>query len=122
MDKGLSNSYVEEGVIYGKVEHNYKKALDCYEKARDLLNSGGENSGGFCITFGNAYLWLKEIPKAISYYENAKEMSNQRGDIYTLNVAYKCLSDAYFVIGDDENYKCYSKKLRESEAKLRGFK
>ena len=121
MDKGLSNSYVEEGVIYGKVEHNYKKALDCYEKARDLLN-GGENSGGFCITFGNAYLWLKEIPKAISYYENAKEMSNQRGDIYTLNVAYKCLSDAYLVIGYDENYKCYSKKLRESEAKLRGFK
>jgi tetratricopeptide (TPR) repeat protein/NAD-dependent SIR2 family protein deacetylase len=124
VDEGLSNSYTEEGVIYGKVERRHKKALECYEKARDLLNGGDcDKSGGagFCITFGNAYLWLRENSKAIGYYEKAKEMSERRGDIYTLNVAYKCLSDVYRVIGDDGNYNLYIKKLTESEAKIRGF-
>jgi tetratricopeptide (TPR) repeat protein len=123
VDEGLSNSYIEEGAIYGKVEYKYEKALECYKKAHDLLDGGDEKSGGpgVCITFGNAYLWLKKIPKAISYYEKAKEMSKQLGDIYTLEVAYKCLSDAYRVIDDDENYKHYAKKLTEIEAKLRGF-
>jgi tetratricopeptide (TPR) repeat protein len=119
----LSGSCLEEGVIYEEVERDYKKALECYKRAYNLVNSNGERSEpGLCITFGNAYLHLKEHPKAISCYKRAQETSDQKGDIYTLNVAYKCLSDAYRVIGDDENYKRYAKKLTESEAKLRGFR